>query len=689
MPQVILMTKLFIPSRPPCPVPRTSLAGKWLARYQAGGAVTLVCAPAGYGKTTLMLDLMAAAPALPVWLSLDEGDNDVQRFCLYLCTALREAGVPLKGGLDALLQDTGFQSPEAVLSLLIESIAAFGQKLIFVLDDYHMIRSPKVHGLMQFLLAHQPPNLHLALLAREDPPLPLARLRLKETLTELRAEDLAFDREEAALLLAATLETPPPPELLDLITGSTEGWAAGIKLYALALKGRRAADAREYIGKMTGAHAYIIDYLVEEVLASQTEDMRTFLQKTSVLSRMDAALCGAVTERKDGAEMLKEVSRRNLFLNPLDDRREWYRYHALFADSIRTTLSREEEQAVCLTAAAHMKGRGFDLEAVEYAFRSGNMEKALHFVEDSTEEAFRTAQLDTLLTWLSRLPEHMVKSSEILCVRRPIACFITGRPGEAAEYLAALGPGFEKTASPHNRGLVNCLRAMMAGMEGRDAEPFAREALKTLEPFDPISRVSALHTLGRAQFRKGNLSEAAETFRGALDAGLQIGHQFITTLVMMSYSSCLHALGKPGEALAACETYLRGMAGQYGQLPPYAGILYVAMAGFTKTLGDTQKAEALSREGEAMCESISYDAHASMALFAKKPGASAPAEKLSGRELEVLSLICQGLSNGEIAGRLFISANTAQWHISHIYGKLGVKSRTQAVLKARELGLVQ
>ena len=693
--QPLLKTKLFIPRGAARPIRREALVAKWLEGFLSGRRVTLVCAPAGYGKTTLLLDLVTAASAVPAWLSLDENDNDAQRFLVYLCAAFRQAGIPLLGGVEALLADAGFQAPEAVMTLLLGSVEGFHQKLLLVLDDYHVIHSPKIHSLMQSLLSHQPPNLHLALLTREDPPLPLSRLRLTEEILEFRAGDLAFDREETARLLNASLDDALPPESTDRIAACTEGWAAGIKLYALAIKGHDVKAAQAYIDKLVKTHAYIIDYLVEEVLSAQPAELRSFLIKTSVLTRFDGALCDAVTGRSDGREMLRDVSRRNLFLIPLDDQREWFRYHALFAGSIKAGLLREEERALYLAAAAHMKSRGFDNEAVAYAFRSGDLEKAARLVEDSTEEAFRTAQLDTLLAWLAKLPDDMVRQNEILCMRRPIACFITGRIQEAVSYLNGLGPDFEKEASAHNRGLLYCLKAMMAGAAGQDAEAFAREALRLLEPWDPIARTSAFNTLGRAQYHKGNVNGAAETFQSALASGLRIGYQFVTTLVMMNYSSCLHAMGRSPEALRQCESFIEGMARQHGPLPPYVGILYVTMAGFLDALGEREKAARLKMEGDALCKSISYDVIASLKVFNNTPPESekepAPAigfsEKLSDREMEILRLICDGLSNGEIAKKLFISTNTTQWHISHLYMKLGVKSRTQATAKAREMGL--
>ncbi len=697
MPQPFLTTKLAIPRSSTRTIARQALVDRWMSAFESGRKITLLCAPAGYGKTTLMLGLLSASNAAVAWLSLDEDDNDTNRFLSYLCAAFQKADVPLSNDLYTLLQDAGFQSPDVLITMLIGSIAEYSKRILLVLDDYHAIRNSKIHTLLQFMLTHQPPNLHIALLSREDPPLPLTRLRMNDMLIELRADELQFTDDDTVHLLHLSPETAHLEASSVKITSLAVGWAAGIKLYALALKNRSEGEASDYIDKFSGTHAYIIDYLVEEVLSNQPENVRTFLRKTSILTRMDRMLCDALMDQDNGEEMLWEVSRRNLFITAMDDQRKWYRYHPLFADAIRAGLTKAEERQWYTAASNHMKERGFDHEAVAYAFKSGDIQLALKIVEDSTEEAFRTAQLETLLNWMKALPENLVKNSEALCVRRPIACFITGRMEEALAHVSALGPEFEVSASRHNRGLLLCIRAMVASATGQDAQPLAENALKLLEPWDPIAKISTFNTLGRAQFKKGDVQAAAQTFEDALKASLPMGYQFVTTLVMMNYSACLGVMGNYAQAIAKCEGFIEGMAEKHGTLPPYVGILYVVMAGFYIALGEQSKADALKSKGEALCKSISYDVDASLKMYEApiplpQKKTITPAlllEKLSDREAEILHLLNDGLSNGDIAKKLFISTNTTQWHISHLYGKLGVKSRTQAVARARELKLLK
>jgi LuxR family maltose regulon positive regulatory protein len=671
---------------------------KLIIGYSAGNQLTLVCAPAGYGKTTAVLEFLHAAGADSAWISLDEGDNDAQRFLAYLVAALRKAQVPIGNDIDSLLTDIGMKTTETVLTMLVNDIAICSGKKVIVLDDYHVIHSSKVNDMLKFLLGHQPPNLHLIIISREDPQLPLSRLRMKDKLTELRADDLLFSCDEAAELFNKSTEIKLGSEAVQKLTHRTEGWIAGLQLAALLLKSIRQDQIDDYIGKFDGTNSYIIDYMVEEVLEHQPQEISDFLCKTSVLERMNDKLCNELTGRCDSREVLQRIDKANLFLIPLDDKREWSRYHHLFADSLKIRLSEEDEKELYGKAAVWMKSNGFSYEAVRYAFKSKDMILAMKMVEDTTLEAFQNAQLESLVKWLEMLPEDMIKKSEVLSVRKAIACFITGRNDEAIKYMNSLDDNFEQKASPHNKGLLYYLKAVTAGLMGQDSEPFAREALKYLQPWDPIARTSALNNLGRAQYMKGQVSDALVTLKNAYEEGLKLGYQFVTVLALMNYSSCLHATGQSKKALTLCEQYIAQMKSKYDKLPPFVGILYVTMSGFYSSSNDTKRARLLKEEGLELCRSISYDVEGSLKIFNKATGVKEVkeaagvinfVEKLSERELEVLTLLGKGLSNREIAKTLFITINTTQWHISHIYEKLGTKSRTQAILKAKEFGILK
>jgi LuxR family maltose regulon positive regulatory protein len=329
----LLETKLYVPSPRRRMVPRPRLMER-LNRGAATG-LTLVSAPAGFGKTTLVAEWLAGGPAASTderaaaWLSLDAGDNDPARFWTYVVAALGTADPRFCGGGPELPEAPRSPSSQELLTGLLNDLAALESDLVLVLDDYHVIESREVQDGVAFLIDHMPPRLHLVLASRADPPLPLARLRARGELVEVRVADLRFTEEEASAYLTDVMELPLTVQDVSTLGSRTEGWITAIQLAALSMQGRD--DIAGFIAGFSGDDRYIVDYLVEEVLLRQPEDRRRFLLQTSILSRLNGSLCEAVTGRGGGRAMLEALDRANLFLVPLDDRREWYRYHHLFA----------------------------------------------------------------------------------------------------------------------------------------------------------------------------------------------------------------------------------------------------------------------------------------------------------------------------------------------------------------------
>jgi LuxR family maltose regulon positive regulatory protein len=707
----LLLTKLFIPRLSNKVVKRETVIKKILTGYEDKHQLTLVCAPAGYGKTTVILEFLHSIDANTAWLSIDLGDNDPHRFLMYLVAALKKAGVAIGYDIDALIADAGLKATETTLTLIINSIAVGNHSVILVLDDYHIIQSDEVNKMIKFLLDHQPPNFHLIITTREDPQLPLARLRLKNMVTEVRMADLEFTSQEAAELFDISNGNMLSKCSVEILTQKTEGWIAGLQLASLLFKNRNDDQVENYIRNFNGTSNYIIDFLMEEVLKHQDPDLKDFLTKTSILERMNYDLCDEVTQRNDSRELLHRIEKANLFLIPLDDTRNWYRYHHLFTDSLKVTLSQEEESIYYKRAAHWMNAHGFSHEAVHYAFMSKDKQLAIQMVEDSVLEAFQNAQLESLVKWLALISDADTMASEVLCVRKAIALFVTGRTNEAIQYLILLDNGFLENASMHNKGLLLSIKAMIAVYMGQDAEDLSRQALAHLQLWDPISRTSSLNTLGRAQFQKGCVGQALDTFKCAYAEGLKIGYQFITMLALMNYSMCLHTIGQSEEALSLCDQTIQEMIIRFDKLPPYIGVIYVVLSELYDGMGEKAKSAWYEEKGTALCESISYDVAAYLKLFAnsgagkaadsaseKRQTASSESERkdaaleygavLSQRELEILILLGKGLSNREIANSLFVTINTIQWHISNIYSKLGVKSRTQALFRGKELGIL-
>ena len=381
----LLATKLLAPALRPDGIARPRLIARLAEGLAAGRRLTLVSAPPGFGKTTLLRAWAAAAARPAAWLTLDEGDDDPARFLRYLAAALHQADARLGGTVaphpdwpdghvegpaarrqaDARLEgDLLADTPQAGLIALINDLTATGAELLLILDDYHALRAFPVHDLVAFLLTHGPPGLHLVIGTREDPPLPLARLRARDQVTELREAALRFTTEEAAAFLSQTMRLGLPPAASAALATRTEGWITGLQLAGLALRQRAGepADGRataEFVAAFAGDDRFIVDYLMAEVLGRTPAHLRDFLRRTAILDRLTAPLCDALTGRDDSQALLEQLEAANLFVIPLDNRREWYRYHVLFAEVLRLTLAAAERGELHRQAARWFQAHGW------------------------------------------------------------------------------------------------------------------------------------------------------------------------------------------------------------------------------------------------------------------------------------------------------------------------------------------
>ncbi|HYP21677.1 MAG TPA: helix-turn-helix transcriptional regulator, partial [Chloroflexia bacterium] len=399
-----------------------------LQRLNAGlhRKLTLIAAPAGFGKTTLLSAWIAelrARGTLVAWLSLDERDGDPVRFLTYLVAALRTIAPSIGEGVSGMLQSSGSQHPpptEAILTALLNEVSAPSLNFVLVLDDYHVIDSHAVDDAVTFLLEHLPPQAHLAITTREDPPLPLARLRARDQLTDLRARDLRFTATEAARFLQAMGLDLATDDVAALET-RTEGWIAGLQLAALSMQGH--PDAPGFIRGFAGDHRYIADYLVEEVLQRQPESVRSFLLQTSILDRMCGPLCDAVTGQEGGGARLAALERGNFFVIPLDDKRHWYRYHHLFAEVLYAHLLSEQPGQVPTLhrrASEWYEHNGSAVEAmpsaIRHALAAQDFGRAANLVELAVPALRPSRHEATLLGWLKALPDEVVRARPVLSV---------------------------------------------------------------------------------------------------------------------------------------------------------------------------------------------------------------------------------------------------------------------------------
>jgi LuxR family maltose regulon positive regulatory protein len=471
----LLLTKLSVPSARPSLVSRLRLSER--LDEELGGKLTLISAPAGFGKTTLLsmwLAVSSRSGRSAVWLSLDPGDNDPTRFWRYFI-AVADRLYPGAGDTALLLLQSSQAPPiEAILTTLLNKLAELPADAVLVLDDYHLIKSRTIHEALAFLIEHLPPQVHLVISTRADPPLPLSRLRARGEMAELHASDLRFTTEETKAFLEKTVGSLLSAEEVAELQERTEGWVAGLQLAALALRDR--SDTSSFIAAFTGSNRYVVDYLAEEVLARQPDASRIFLLQTSILDRMCGPLCDAVTSRDDGQETLEFLEHANLFVIPLDEDRRWYRYHHLFTDVLRQRL--RETDANLLPelhrrASVWFERQGLAAEAVHHALEAHDGERAAILIEDIGLSVMLPGQVHTLLGWLDTLSDAVVSSRPALCIVHAAALMFAGQP-EAAEARVDDAERYIQSGAPAERTLILGQAAVVRGNLARISGDFAR-----------------------------------------------------------------------------------------------------------------------------------------------------------------------------------------------------------------------
>jgi LuxR family maltose regulon positive regulatory protein len=552
----LLTTKLYIPSPRPNLVSRPRLIERLNEGLNRDHRLTLVSAPAGFGKTTLLSEWCASLERPITWLSLDKTDSDLLRFTTYLVAALqalpggRDMTVSLRDDLLTNLQSQPLLLEERV-SLLINEIARIPHDFTLVLDDYHLIDNQDIHDGLAFFLDRQPPQTHLVIASRAEPPLPIARLRARGQLTELGADDLRFTPDEAAMFLEHVMGLSLSPEDIARLEARTEGWIAGLQMAALSAQKRN--DVSAFIAAFAGDDRYITDYLIEEILSQQPEAVQTFLTETSILKRLNGSLCDATTGGSNGQETLEVLERNNLFIVPLDHRREWYRYHHLFAELLRHHLRQQISQkalaALHLRAADWYEGNGLPAEAIEHTLQAQDFDQAARLIEEQSEPLLLRGEADTLMSWLAALPADLVRSRPFLSVAEAWALLIKAQFDQVEACIqaaeTALASWTEAQASTGRttqeiRGHITAIQAVVASNWGDDTQAIelSRQALGLIEK-DGLLYSTLLMNLGEAYARSDNVDAARRVFSEAIAAGKEI-ENVVPTLVAMGGLGWLH-----------------------------------------------------------------------------------------------------------------------------------------------------
>lgn len=609
---ILLSTKFFLP-----PIPAGFVARPQLLQIldeAVSHRLTLISAPAGAGKTTLISSWAQSSHQKGIiygWLSLDEADNDPQRFLQYLLACLEEWGLVIDLPLFSSSEDEQAQT-EIILQNIIRGLINLKQKIILILDDYHLIQSPKIHVILEYLLGNVSPPLHLVLLTRSDPPFELARLRVSGQLTELRMEHLRFSVQEAGIFLKKSAGVQLSESEVITLNERTEGWIAGLQMAAISLRGRE--DAAAFVAAFAGSHRYVFDYLVEEVLDHQSSQVRDFLLKTSVLERLSAPLCDAVTGTEGAARSLLEViERTNLFLIPLDDERIWYRYHHLFAGLLKQILKQTDPESVIdlhRRACRWHETQGMLPEALHHALAAGDMELAAHMVSSNVLALVDQAELTPILLHLDNIPRQQRIASPWLGVAYAWGLAYAGQLERAKTELAQAENQSTALAQEERDRMIGYIAAVQAYIEWSNgnqpqAVALAEKALSLLPPGEIAVRAFNFTTLGNALAQYAANPQAVE----AHEQAMRLAHQSRQSQVfMLAASGMAYACIQLGqihrayeickEAVEVADTYQQSNA---RQLTPAASV-YAMLSRVWVEWGETEKALQVARKGLALSE---------------------------------------------------------------------------------------
>jgi LuxR family maltose regulon positive regulatory protein len=739
---VVLETKLTPPPARSEHVERRDL----VAALEAGSArkLTLVAAPPGFGKSTLLAAWSATHAASTVaWLSLDETDNDPARFFSYVVAALRRMAPELGSRALAALRSPGADLIESVLPEFLNDLAGLDHDVALVIEDYHVITSPDVHRALAYIVERSPRTVRLILSTRQDPPLPLGRLRARGDLLELRAADLRFSDEEAQGFLRDGLRIEVSAADLARLQARTEGWPAALYLAALSLQGR--ANATQRIERFSGDDRYVVDYLTTEVLARQTAELRRFLLRTSILARFSGPLCDTVAGREGSSALLADLERSNLLLIPLDTKRQWYRYHHLFGELLRHELEATEPELVPILhgrASGWYREVGLIVDAARHAIAAGDFEAMAELVGRHYGLFVDQGQLTTVIGWLEALPDDAASADWLLGFAGAVVYAHAGRFDEAEHWLAlaerapqVVRNGQEPTGSlaaltgylrllrgDIGASVAAARRALAAGpasdpvwalaprmvlapalwWAGRPGE--ARTVLETVTRTGraagiPAATVYALGNRGAIALDDGDEPSAATLAGEAMDLMREAG---IDDHPGAAMAHIVHGtiLGRHGELAAAAAEIEHGLAlgerlGAW-QLVVHATL---ALAEVRQRQRDAPAARRLLTRvhdilgaqpdpGDGVARLERTEKALRLRATRDRAGSEAHYWELSPREIDVLRLLPSRLSQREMAAELYVSFNTIRTHTRVIFGKLGVTSRAEAVARARELGLL-
>ncbi|HEX6269168.1 MAG TPA: hypothetical protein VFZ43_02945, partial [Anaerolineales bacterium] len=623
----LLRTKLFIPRARKNLVARPRLVD--CLNEGLGKKLTLIAAPAGFGKTTLLSEWIPQSPRCVTWFSLDESDNDSTRFWTYFISSLQAIHPDLGDGALALVQSPQAPPVTSILTALINEISAFHDSFAIVLDDYHVIESQPVLDTLTLLVDYLPKNIHLVITTRIDPPLPLARLRARDELTELRANDLCFTADEAALFLTKVMELELSSNEIAALEARTEGWIAGLQIAGLSMQG--CEDVSSFVQAFSGSHRHILGYLAEEVINQQPEDIHNFLLQTSILGRLCGPLCDAVTGTSGGEVILEKLEHANLFISPLDDEGKWYRYHHLFAEVLQRRLRQllpERWPELHRSASAWHEQKGFMAEAVSFALAAQDFDRAADLVEVIGITQFaKPAIQSSLQDWLAALPEAISQNRPklklihawLLFDRADIAAAIRS-VDESELALEPARSGLEVREPQNLRGAISAMRAFLHTFTQEpdldQVMAWAEAALADLEPDRHNFRALAAAALVFVYLFRSNLAEVERAAGESAEDARKAGDVYLATFSVVSQILMLRAQGRYSKAASLCREAMEWMVNRGAQDSPSMSALNTALADLLRESNDLAEARHHADLGLMQADNGANPAQAMFSRFA-------------------------------------------------------------------------
>lgn len=603
----LLTTKLYIPALRPMLVLRPRLIEQ--LNKGINRKLTLISAPAGFGKTTLVCEWIADYGRPVAWLSLDENDNEPTRFLTYIIATLQTIKPDIGDNLLGVLQSPQAPPIETILTSLLNEMTTIPDNFILVLDDYHLVESPSIDKVLSFLLKNLPPQIHLVIITREDPNLPLARLRAQGQLTELRVADLRFTPDEVAEFLNQVMSLNLAPEDVEALETRTEGWIVGLQLAAISMQGHQ--DTISFIKSFAGSHHFVLDYLLEEVLNQQSEDIQAFLLHTSILNRLCGSLCDAmlVDSGDSGQATLEYLERANLFLIPLDNERRWYRYHHLFRDLLRQRL---DQTSIDVTELHHRASQwyednGFAIEAFQHAIAGHDIDRAELLLEGDDIPLLFHGQVAPILAWLNSLPTTVLDARPALWIWSAHASAYLGEATGIEQKLkiaeTILGDDSSDFRNRNRIGHIATIRAMLGVPHNQIDVIFhqSQRALDYLHPDNLHLRTSAMWTLGYAYQVQGNRPAAIQTFSEAISTSNASGN----FMNLLAATSCLGNVQESENMLDLATESYQQVIDLVGDPPlPYACESFLGLARIAYERNDLHTAEQYAQQSVDLAQQI-------------------------------------------------------------------------------------